>query len=201
VSSSAFIPGFTLVLASQSPRRSELLRQAGFAFVTRPSHIAEERKANESARNYVARLAAEKAKAIEHTPSEGVLGADTTVAVIDDGIERILEKPVDASDAHDMLRLLSGRTHSVYTGICFCWQSMVWVDVEHTLVKFSEMSEHDISVYVASGEPFDKAGAYGIQGLASKYISRIEGCYYNVVGLPIHRVHAMLDQAGVLLKA
>jgi len=154
----------------------------------------------ESARAYVARLASAKAAAIAGAVGEGVLAADTTVAILIDGRERILEKPQDARDAKAMLQLLSGRTHIVYTGISFCWEGQEWRHVEQTSVEFAEMKEHEVIAYVNSHEPLDKAGAYGIQGLASKFISRIDGCFYNVVGLPIHQVYKIFNAAGVITR-
>lgn len=198
--SSPFIHGFSLVLASQSPRRRDLLRQAGFPFSVRPSEIPEVRNPGESARDYVARLAAEKADAVVREPHEGVLAADTTVAIVHEGIEHILEKPADGEDARRMLQLLSGRPHTVYTAVCLKWGQNSLLHVEGTRVYFAELSAAEIEDYIASGEPFDKAGGYGIQGLASRFVPRIEGCYFNIVGLPVHRVSTMLAQAGLLAR-
>lgn len=173
-----------LILASKSPRRQEILRQAGIEFVVRTADVPEVRMAGESPADYVRRLAGEKAAAVA-APGELVLGADTIVVV--DGI--ILEKPVDSADAVRMLRLLAGRSHEVLTGVSLGGAS----EVVATTVVFSPLSDAGIAAYVASGEPFDKAGAYAIQGLASKFIERIDGCYFNVVGLPISRVYRMLQ--------
>lgn len=192
-----FIPGFELVLASQSPRRGALLTQAGFPFTTRPSMIAEQLAPGETARQYVARLAAEKATAVPRQDHEGVLAADTTVVVAG----AILEKPNDAGHAAEMLRALSGRSHEVLTGICLQWQGQQWSTVEETVVHFAALSNAEIEAYVASGEPFDKAGGYGIQGLASKFVSRIEGCYFNVMGLPLYQLQRVFQAAGVLATA
>lgn len=171
-----------LVLASQSPRRSELLRTAGFTFEVRSRPVAEVRRENESALDYVCRLAREKAEAAwEHNDGEIVLGADTVVVLGD----QVLEKPRDAQDARAMLRALSGRTHTVLTGVCLKHSSGAIVDAESTSVRFVPLSETEIADYVASSEPMDKAGAYAIQGLASKFVDRIEGCYFNVMGLPL----------------
>lgn len=197
---SPFIPGFQLVLASQSPRRRDLLNMAALPFVSRPSLIEEIHRPEESARAYVARLSSEKAAATSHQDFEGVLAADTTVVVVEGDREVILEKPADAKQAQKMLSLLAGRSHSVLTGICFLWGGKETILVEETRVHFAPMSSVEIDAYVSSGEPFDKAGGYAIQGLASRYISRIEGCYFNVVGLPIHRVAEVLHNAGVLLR-
>lgn len=199
--SSPFIPGFELVLASESPRRRDILIQAGVPFLIRPSGIAEIRQADENAASYVARLAREKAASIVATPNQGILAADTTVVLSDAGNQRILEKPLDAVEAKAMLKSLQGRSHTVLTGLCFRYRDNDWHHVEHTQVSIAAMSHSDINSYVHSGEPFGKAGAYAIQGLASRHVTHIEGCYFNVVGLPIHRVFTLFDQAGVLAKA
>ncbi|MFN7924302.1 MAG: Maf family protein [Bryobacteraceae bacterium] len=173
-----------LVLASASPRRAELLSAAGIAFTVRPARIDETRAPSEPARDYVIRLAREKALAVAAAPDEIVLAADTTVLVDN----HILEKPADPADAARMIRLLAGRTHEVLTGICLRRGRELVSDCEVTRVRFLPLSDADIAEYVASGEPMDKAGAYGIQGLASKFIDRVEGCYFNVVGLPVSMV-------------
>lgn len=177
-----------LVLASKSPRRREILREAGIPFVVRASHVPELRRLGESAHSYVRRLAEEKALAVAIRTGEVVLAADTTVLVD----EHVLEKPVDEADAIRMLKLLSGRAHEVLTGICLRSEARTIVDAASTRVHFVELSEAEITEYVASGEPMDKAGAYAIQGLASKFIDRIEGCYFNVVGLPVALVYRRL---------
>ncbi len=198
MATSPFIPGFKLVLASQSARRAALLTQAGFPFVVRPSEIPELRAPDETAFEYVKRLAIQKASAISVASDEGILAADTTVVLMDCGTELILEKPADSTEAIAMIGTLAGRVHSVLTGICFRWQDRQWVHVEQTKVEFSPLSAKEIQEYVASGEPFDKAGGYGIQGLASRFIPRIDGCYFNVVGLPVQQVHRLFTLAGVL---
>jgi septum formation protein len=177
-----------LVLASQSPRRSEILRQAGIPFVVRAAAVDETPLDGERPEDYVRRLAERKAWAVEAAPEETVLAADTTVVL--DG--RMLGKPVDAEDARRMLRMLAGRRHGVLTGICLRSATRAAVDWAETEVWFSAMTETEIAEYVSSGEPMDKAGAYAIQGLASKYIQKIEGCYFNVVGLPIALVYRYL---------
>jgi nucleoside triphosphate pyrophosphatase len=174
-----------LVLASKSPRRQQILRGAGIPFVVRAAGVPEERRLGESPADYVRRLAEEKAFAVPLLPGEVVLGADTVV-VIDD---LVLEKPRDSSDAMRMLALLSGREHAVITGICLRSESRSVVDIATTQVRFVPLTQDEVERYVASGEPMDKAGAYAIQGLASKFIDRIEGCYFNVVGLPISLVY------------
>ncbi len=184
-----------LVLASASPRRQELLRKAGIRFEVQPAHIPEDALPGESAKECAERLAREKALAISRQrPDDFVLGADTVVVV--DG--QLLGKPSDAADAARMLRLLSGREHQVITGVCLVVRGRPSVASETTSVTMSEISEKEITDYIASGEPMDKAGAYGIQGLASRWIPRIEGDYCNVVGLPVALVWGMLRQAGVV---
>jgi septum formation protein len=233
-----------LVLASASPRRRELLTQAGFVFEVRPAHIPEEPQVGEGPIAYVVRLAREKAEAVyreagvrgqgsgvreraaadpstalRSAPDDSlsgvgqgtgprlgaqddglvVVGADTTVVV--DGM--ILGKPEDAADAARMLRMLSGRSHRVITGVAVVRSPVpelgpgapirVEVAAEVTAVKFLALSDQDIADYIATGEPMDKAGAYAIQGRAAKWIPRIEGDYFNVVGLPLALVTAMLE--------
>ena len=171
-----------IVLASGSPRRSEILTNAGMAFVREvPANVDETPLSGELPRDYVERLARDKAESVETKESQVVLGADTTV-VID---ETILGKPSSPADAARMLRLLSGRSHDVITGICLRSPLGQIVDAAITRVWFAALSDDEIEAYVASGEPMDKAGAYGIQGLASKFVERIDGCYFNVMGLPI----------------
>jgi septum formation protein len=174
-----------LVLASQSPRRADILRQAGIPFTVRVAAIDESPLDGERPEKYVQRLAAEKAMAVECGPGETVLGADTTVVI--DG--EMLAKPADAADARRMLGLLSGRRHEVLTGIALRRGGEVLRDWAATAVWFATMTPEEIDAYVASGEPMDKAGGYAIQGLASKHIDKIEGCYFNVVGLPVALVY------------
>jgi len=187
-----------LVLASASPRRRELLTRAGYDFKVVQANIPEERLPNEDPMAFVTRLAQEKAKAVLDQLAYGstdgpliVLGADTIVVIG----EEILGKPRDAEDAARMLRLLSGRTHQVMTGVCITSTHME-VGVETTFVTMQEIPEREIVAYIATGEPMDKAGAYAIQGYAARWIPRIEGCYFNVVGLPIARVARMLEGLG-----
>jgi septum formation protein len=187
-----------LVLASASPRRSELLRQAGYRFRVHPAHIPEDPHANEDPIAYVTRLAQQKARTIyrQLSPDEAevhVLGSDTTVTL--DGL--LLGKPEDPADAARILRLLSGRTHRVITGVSLVSAKAVWTAAEVTAVQFLTLSEDEIAAYIATGEPMDKAGAYGIQGRAARWIPRIDGCYFNVVGLPIALVSALLEAAGI----
>jgi septum formation protein len=177
-----------LVLASQSPRRAEILRQAGIAFKVRATSVDESPLDHESPEKYVCRVAELKAMTVECGPGEIILGADTTVVL--DG--EMLAKPADAADARRMLSLLAGRRHEVMTGICIRSAAGVVNDWAATHVWFTDMTEGEIDEYVASGEPMDKAGAYAIQGLASKFVEKLEGCYFNVVGLPIAMVYKHL---------
>jgi septum formation protein len=180
-----------LVLASASPRRQELLRSAGIPFEAQPANIAEDPLRGESVKDCAERLAREKALAVAHQrPNDCVLGADTVVVI--DG--QILGKPADPTDAERMLRLLSGREHQVITGVCLVIDGESFVNSETTLVTFNEISEPEIADYIATGEPMDKAGAYAIQGIASRWIPRIEGDYSNVVGLPVALVLRMLQK-------
>ena len=181
-----------LVLASASPRRRELLSQAGFFFEVHPAHVNEDLRPEEDPIAYVVRLAREKARTVYgllEDPEAIVLGADTTVTL--DG--HILAKPDDSSDAGRMLRMLSGRTHRVITGVAIATSAGTEVAAEVTGVQFLTLTDEEIAAYIATGEPMDKAGAYGIQGYAAKWIPRIEGCYFNVVGLPLALVSTMLE--------
>jgi septum formation protein len=194
-----------LVLASASPRRQELLSNAGISFAIEPANIDETPRARESPKEYAERLAREKALAVcAIRPHDSVLGADTIV-VVD---ETILGKPIDADDAFRMLRLLSGRVHRVITGVCLIEargpgrkseSGNARTSSETTLVTMSEISDDEIRAYVATGEPMDKAGAYAIQGRASRWIPRIEGDYSNVVGLPVALVYRMLRDPGEIV--
>jgi septum formation protein len=177
-----------IVLASRSPRRAELLAAAGIPFVVRSADIDETPRPGERPLEYALRLAREKAAAIHAAPAETVLAADTIVVVDDE----ILGKPTDARDAARMLRALSGRRHEVITAICLRSGDEARTDACTTAVWFAPMSEQEIEWYVESGEPMDKAGAYGIQGLASRFVQRIEGSYSNVVGLPVELVYRYL---------
>ena len=187
-----------LILASSSPRRRELLAQAGLKFTVAAANLNEDRLPDEAAAAYVRRLAEEKAVAVwnahkgEDLPDAPliVLGADT--CVVSDG--NILGKPVDPADARRMLELLSGRTHAVLTGLAVVSARKTVRDVEVTQVTFNQLTDRDIAQYITTGEPLDKAGAYAIQGRAARWIPRIEGCYFNVVGLPIARTVALLEE-------
>jgi len=181
-----------LILASASPRRAELLRAAGFDFDVIITHVDESVRPGETPRVYVRRLAAEKsAAALWSRPTDDVvLAADTTVVVDDE----ILAKPADDAEAAAMLRKLSGRRHDVLTGVSLRRGAFELGRVEMTRVEFSALTEADIAWYVASGEGRDKAGAYAIQGLASRFIPRIDGSYSNVVGLPVAAVFELLTE-------
>jgi septum formation protein len=195
-----------LVLASSSPRRQELLRNAGIDLHVEPADVPEVLRPGEPPLDYAQRLALDKARAVfqklsgssssadDHRPmtDDMVLGADTIV-VVD---EHILEKPRDAADAARMLRLLSGRTHEVTTGVALVGKAFEDVRSETTRVTFDRLTELEIAMYVAHGEPTDKAGAYAIQGIASRWILRLEGCYFNVMGLPVPLVYRMLRAHG-----
>lgn len=178
-----------LLLASSSPRRSQILEMIAWPFELGPIEVDESLRNGESAREYVARLADAKARASAavhaHRP---VLAADTTV-VVD---EHILAKPIDVEDGKRMLRLLQGRWHQVLTAIALLSETATEVDVEMTEVRFAPMSEAEINWYVSTGEPMDKAGAYAIQGKGSRFIEGIKGDYFNVMGLPVRLLYEMI---------
>lgn len=183
------------VLASASPRRRELLGLLGLVFDVVPADIDETPLPGEHPVAYTLRLAGEKAQAIARKrPDDVILAADTTV-VADD---QILGKPESADDAHRMLRLLQGRAHTVVTGVALFADGQLTTHAEQTAVTFAPLNDETIGRYIATGEPMDKAGAYGIQGYAAQFILRIEGDYSNVVGLPLARVRTLLLQAGLL---
>ncbi len=181
-----------LVLASASPRRRELLAQAGYEFRTAIADIDESVREGENAIAYVTRLAREKAEAVHTAEEKGaiVLGADTTV-VAPNG--EILGKPVNDLDAARMLRLLAGATHTVMTGVALVEGDHVETAAEVTYVTVRTLNDEEIAAYIQTGESRDKAGAYAIQGYAARWIPRIHGCYFNVVGLPLALVTAMIE--------
>ena len=187
-----------LVLASASPRRRELLAQAGFAFKIEPASIPEDLRPGENAVAYVTRLASEKAQGVyARLAAEGgadwmVLGADTTVVA---PMGEILAKPENEADAIRMLRMLAGSTHQVMTGVAVVSAQGTETAAEVTHVSMVTLSDEEIAAYVATGESMDKAGAYGIQGYAARWIPRIQGCYFNVMGLPLALVSSMLESA------
>ena len=181
-----------LILASSSPRRAEILRDAGFAFEVAPADIDETPRPSERAHALVRRLAEAKARAVAARAGSDaiVLGADTEVVV--DG--EVFGKPADAADARRMLEKLSGRAHEVITGVALLRtrDGALLEAIESTQVTFATITPQEIEAYVASGEPLGKAGAYAVQGLGGRFVTRIEGCYFNVVGLPLARVYALL---------
>jgi septum formation protein len=197
-----------MILASASPRRAEVLRDAGFEFETRATDVDESPRHGETPAEHVERLAQEKARAAAQG-MEGpaiIVGADTVVVAGDE----ILGKPSSREDARRMLHLLSGRTHEVLTGLALLHLApeerrnpsrrgaQLRAEVETTRVTFAPLSRREIEEYLASGEPDDKAGAYAIQGRAGRFVTRIEGCYFNVVGLPLARLYRMLGEMGAL---
>ena len=183
-----------IVLASGSPRRVEILTSVGWPFDKVPADIDESEAEGETPDDYVTRLAEEKALAVAgQRPNEIVLGADTTV-VIDDGI---LGKPLDLDDAKRMLRLLSGRSHFVLTGVAVAINDKVESALERTRVDFREMDEDEIEFLATFGDPLDKAGAYAVQAQAALFISGIEGDYWNVVGLPIGTVYRLIMSSKI----
>lgn len=188
-----------LILASASPRRAEILRDAGIPFETVSTNVDESRRANEPPEEFVRRLAEAKARAVAARLSANagaaiVIGADTQVVV--NGL--LLGKPASAEDARGMLLRLSGRTHSVLTGLAAIRlpDGALRIAQEITQVTFAPLSEEEIAAYVASGEPVDKAGAYAIQGRGGRFVTRVEGCYFNVVGLPLARLYRILRELG-----
>jgi septum formation protein len=197
-----------LILASASPRRAELLRQAGIDFAVLPADVDETVAAGEAPEDYVRRVSEAKARVIAaRAPGSLVLSADTTVVVSGD----ILGKPSDAADARRMLRALSGRTHEVLTAVTLArpalssaegspsgLETILDTRVASTSVELAPISDSEIDWYVATGEPMDKAGAYAIQGLASRFVTRIAGSYSNVVGLPVALVYGLLRERSAL---
>jgi septum formation protein len=187
-----------ITLASASPRRADILRHAGIPFVACAVAFDETRHPGELRADYVRRLALGKARAAAArytSPGDCLfIGADTIVAAG----EEILGKPKSEAEARRMLRLLSGAVHEVHTGLALVRRpgAMEGIIDETTRVTFAPLSDEDIDRYIASGEPFDKAGAYAIQGIAGRYITRIDGCYWNVVGLPLARLWSLLRDFG-----
>ena len=193
-----------LVLASASPRRAELLRAAGIEFDVIPADIDEAMDPEDQPAGYARRVAQLKAEAVvPHASGRPVLGADTIV-IVDNAV---LGKPADAADARRMLGLLSGRVHTVMTAVCLVNPAAgagggggVETSVARTNVEFARLSQEEIAWYVATGEAADKAGAYAVQGLASRFVARIDGSYSNVVGLPVALVYNLCKKAGLLIS-
>jgi len=181
-----------VVLASQSPRRRELLTLVGIPHEVRPADIDETYLAGEQPRAHAERLARGKAAAI-HEPDAVVIGSDTIVVVDGD----VLGKPRDEGDAARMLRRISGRTHVVMTAVAVAWQGRIESAVEEVSVTFHPLSDADIAAYVATGEPMDKAGAYGIQGYGATIVSRVDGDYFAVMGLPLQLLVRVLQRVGI----
>jgi septum formation protein len=189
-----------LILASASPRRAELLTAAGIPFALMPADVDETVDVEETPDGYVRRIAQTKAEVIAaRVPGDRVLAADTVVLVDN----HILGKPTDPTDARRMLRLLSGRDHVVMTGVCLidpaAESGRVQMSTTRTTVAFAPLTDAEIDWYIASGEPMDKAGAYAIQGLGSRFVTRVDGSYSNVVGLPVSVVYDLCKRAGMLV--
>lgn len=188
-----------IILASASPRRAEILRNAGISFEVRETQVDESPLSGQTARAMVARLAEAKARAAAAhsggvTGDRVIIGADTTVELNGE----ILGKPRDAANAREMLAKLSGRTHHVLTGIFLLRlpAADTRAAIEDSAVTFASLAESEINAYISTGEPFGKAGGYAVQGIAGRFIPRIEGCYFNVVGLPLARTYGLLLELG-----
>ena len=186
-----------LILASSSPRRAQILRDAGFDFTIQPANVDESLAPGEAVEAYVARIAQAKAHAVagralaDGTPAI-VIAADTVVLAG----KQILPKPKDADDARRMLRLLDATTHEVLTGLFVirAYDGISFAHLERTRVEFTRISDIDIDAYIQTKEPFDKAGAYGIQGIGGRFVRKVDGCYFNVMGLPLSRLWEILRQ-------
>lgn len=186
-----------LILASSSPRRAQILRDAGFDFTIQPANVDESLEPGEAVEAYVARIAQAKAHAVagralaDGTPAI-VIAADTVVLAG----KQILPKPKDADDARRMLRLLNATTHEVLTGLFVirAYDGISFAHLERTRVEFTRISDIDIDAYIQTKEPFDKAGAYGIQGIGGRFVRKVDGCYFNVMGLPLSRLWEILRQ-------
>jgi nucleoside triphosphate pyrophosphatase len=181
-----------VILASASPRRRELLQLVGIAHEIRPADVDETYVAGEPPREHAERLAREKATAID-APDAVTIGSDTIVLVDGD----VLGKPRDRAAAAAMLRRLSGRSHIVITGVAVCWRDRVVSAIESVEVSFRALTDAEISSYIDTGEPMDKAGAYGIQGYGATIVERVDGDYFAVMGLPLHRLVQLMAQVGL----
>ncbi|HEV8235570.1 MAG TPA: Maf family protein [Gemmatimonadaceae bacterium] len=182
-----------VVLASQSPRRRDLLTLVGIAHEVRPANIDESYLAGEAPRAHAERLARGKAAAIS-APDAVTIGSDTIVVI--DG--EVLGKPRDETDAARMLSRLSGRSHTVVTAVAASWAGRMLSDVEEVAVTFRSLSPDDIAAYIATREPMDKAGAYGIQGFGATIVERVDGDYFAVMGLPLNRLARLLESLGLV---
>ena len=182
-----------LILASSSPRRARILESLGFTFEVRPADVDESLLPHESPKAAVRRLARRKAMVFELGPGDCVIAADTVVVLG----SRILGKPKDRAEARSMLKDLSGRTHTVTTGVAIAWDRKIATVVDHTEVRFRKMDEGEIARYVLTGEPMDKAGAYHVEGGGAAFIHSIKGSPSNVAGLSVTTARTLLKKAGV----
>jgi septum formation protein len=187
-----------IILASNSPRRRELLHQVGLSFIIDPTEVDEQIRPGESPESYVVRVALDKARAAASRAASGIIIAADTIVVLGDAI---LGKPADSRDAERMLTLLSGRVHDVISGLALinAAEEKTATGTSLTRVRFRDLSRNEIVSYIKSGEPLDKAGAYGIQGKGALLVKKIEGCYFNVVGLPLSLLGEMLRNFGISL--
>ncbi|QYK53102.1 MAG: septum formation protein Maf [Fimbriimonadaceae bacterium] len=187
--------GYRVILASASPRRQELLAAMGVEFEVIPAHVDEDALTVDDPGITARKLAREKALAVfAENPDAVVIGGDTVVALEIDGVMTQLTKPTDEEDAARILGLLSGRTHKVITGVCVKWPKGIDTFAEESEVTFAKMTDEQIRAYIATGEPMDKAGAYGLQGGARKYVTSIRGSVENVIGLPVDRLKESLRE-------
>lgn len=185
-----------IILASGSPRRKELLESLGWSFDVIVSNIDEELLVGEAPPDMVKRLAIEKARAVAvNFPDAYVIGSDTSVVIE----KKVLGKPENKKESIEMLKLLNGRTHYVYSGVALCFGDNVFSDFDCTEVTFRHLNEEALFAYVESGEGLDKAGSYAIQGLGSLLVESIRGCYFNVVGLPLYSLSCLFEKAGISL--
>jgi len=185
-----------IILASQSPRRIELLNRFGIKYQCIPAELNEFFQPGEDAVEGVQRIAKEKAFTVAQQAKSSIIIAADTIVVCN---RKVLGKPLNEDDARDKLSLLSGKKHEVITGLCVLNSANRFfkLEAEITAVYFRRLTEKEISNYIATGEPMDKAGAYGIQGLGAVFVEGIEGCFFNVVGLPLHRLYKMLNYFGI----
>lgn len=183
-----------VVLASGSPRRRQLLELVGIRHVVQPADVDETRHPGEDPVHYAARVAADKARTVAAREADAVVIAADTIVVVDGDV---MGKPADAADAAGMLRRLSGRAHLVHTAHALVWRGQSVGAVETVVVTFRQLTEHDIAAYIATGEPMDKAGAYGIQGFGATIVDRVDGDFFSVMGLGLRRVVALLESVGL----